>query len=449
MTPVAKRHLKTGGDPRTIPDFALLRDELNKLTHPARPDVNWHLVERLSLNLFDSNGIELQTAAWYTLARTHLNGITGLNEGLAIIDALITWQWASIWPGSAHARVEILSSLSKRLQQIFRILPLQRVDQGVLFHSEKLLSSIESSLQRLELRHASGLDALKLMIQNAGIRLENSELPSTQGAKQQTNYSADGLPLEGAVSPWVFVVNPQPSNIEIEVQTQSPARVRSVLLFASGFVSAVLLCLLAFRLIPEWLSHPEQKALLATVAPLPKVMTTADIAQLRKAQTDWPHTDYDEQLNKQLDRLGKLSPVWALQYGKQLIEQTKAIFPDSALASQTEKKWRSILNANALPYEDIKGWGEGMKQLQQLQEKLNTLDEKRGRYMTVSELKTAVFNISKSFNSNIPVEELIRQIQSTKANQAVSPLLLSQTDLQLRQLIHRYMLARLGSENPH
>ncbi len=30
--------LKTGSDPRMLPDFATLREEMSKLTHPARPD---------------------------------------------------------------------------------------------------------------------------------------------------------------------------------------------------------------------------------------------------------------------------------------------------------------------------------------------------------------------------------------------------------------------------
>ncbi len=70
--------LKTGGDPRTLPDYAALRDELSKLTHPARPDVNWQYVQRLCLSMFEQNGVELQTAAWYTLARTHLSGLQGV-----------------------------------------------------------------------------------------------------------------------------------------------------------------------------------------------------------------------------------------------------------------------------------------------------------------------------------------------------------------------------------
>ena len=68
------RKIKTGGDPRTLPDYVALRDELNKLTHPARPDVDWHYVENRCLSLFEQNGVELQTAAWYTLARTQLAG---------------------------------------------------------------------------------------------------------------------------------------------------------------------------------------------------------------------------------------------------------------------------------------------------------------------------------------------------------------------------------------
>ena len=47
MNDTPARKIKTGGDPRTLPDYALLRDELNKLTHPARPDVNWQYVEKI------------------------------------------------------------------------------------------------------------------------------------------------------------------------------------------------------------------------------------------------------------------------------------------------------------------------------------------------------------------------------------------------------------------
>lgn len=80
-----ERLLKTGGDPRALADFTALRGELNKLAHPARPDVDWVRVEQLCLALFRQNGVELQTAVDFTLARTHTVGLAGLCEGLELL----------------------------------------------------------------------------------------------------------------------------------------------------------------------------------------------------------------------------------------------------------------------------------------------------------------------------------------------------------------------------
>ena len=160
MTTQFERHLKTGGDPRTLADYAALRDEMNKLTHPARPDINWPQAEKLCLSLFEHNGVELQTAARYTLVRTHLAGLYGMNEGLAILDELLSRR-GNIWPQPVHARMEIISALSRRLQQTMRTLTLTCTDLSQLYQTEEHLNALGDILQRLELRHASQLDALR------------------------------------------------------------------------------------------------------------------------------------------------------------------------------------------------------------------------------------------------------------------------------------------------
>ncbi|WP_440799884.1 hypothetical protein [Serratia marcescens] len=66
--------LKTGSDPRTLPGCAALRDDVSKLAHPARTDVNWLYVEKFRLSLLRRNGVELQVVARYTLVRTLLAG---------------------------------------------------------------------------------------------------------------------------------------------------------------------------------------------------------------------------------------------------------------------------------------------------------------------------------------------------------------------------------------
>ena len=109
--------ISAGGDPRAFTEFGQLRDEISKLTHPARPDVDWHNVEQLSLTLFRHNGVELQTLAWYTVGRIRNAGLMGLAEGAELMEALLTHHWSAIWPAQTHARVEILAWLSARLQQ--------------------------------------------------------------------------------------------------------------------------------------------------------------------------------------------------------------------------------------------------------------------------------------------------------------------------------------------
>lgn len=76
--------------------------------------------------------------------------------------------------------------------------------------------------------------------------------------------------------------------------------------------------------------------------------------------------------------------------------------------------WQKSLRSRALPEEAMTGWNEGMTRLQQLAERLNRLDEQRGKYMTVSELKTEVFGIMQAFNRHIPAEEQLRRYDEVR-----------------------------------
>ncbi|MBU5412401.1 type VI secretion system ImpA family N-terminal domain-containing protein [Serratia ureilytica] len=86
--------LKTGGDPRALPNYATLRDQLSRL---PRSDVDWCRIEHLSLSLFRQNGVELQIAAWYTVTRMQLARSIGLNEGLDRLEAVISRQWRIVY----------------------------------------------------------------------------------------------------------------------------------------------------------------------------------------------------------------------------------------------------------------------------------------------------------------------------------------------------------------
>jgi len=82
-----------------------------------------------------------------------------------------------------------------------------------------------------------------------------------------------------------------------------------------------------------------------------------------------------------------------------------------------------------------------MAQLQQLTNRLNALDEKRGKYITVSELKSQVFAMTQSFSSAVPAEEHLRRLSVLPEEQPWPAAQQSQAEQQ-QQLSIRYVLLK-------
>ncbi|MEQ4763027.1 VasL domain-containing protein [Klebsiella aerogenes] len=422
MNDITPCKIKTGGDPRALPDYAALRDELSKLTHPARPDVNWRYAEKLCLSLFEQNGVELQTAAWYTLARTQLAGLFGLNEGLAILEALISHQWGGLWPQPVHARMEILSSLSQRLQQRMRSLPLNYSDLGQLYRAEKLLTGLGAVLQCLELKHLSQLDTLRTMMHNSAVRLENSDGVTSTGSNIQpgivlpatvmnaattatrdiTGCSAEDTP-ESTVK-WVYVAQTE-QQPNVEVLAAVPALIKKWKSFVAGMCTMLMISIVTVWAW-QFLHRPDplKTQLAASLAPFPSTLTPEQLDILRQ-QVPLPQ-NLIAQTQQQLARLEQLPPDWNIAYSRKLIEQVQALWPEQA--ELLILQWQQQINVSVIPVETINGWYEGMTQLQALADKLNALDGQSGKYITVSELKSQVFGMLTSFRQTVPVEELFR-----------------------------------------
>ena len=436
--------LRPGGDPRALPDYTQLRDELSKLTHPARPDVDWQQVESLCLSLFSQNGVELQTAAWYTLARTQIAGLHGLCEGLAVLEVLLAHQWGSFWPQPVHARMEILTSLSQRLQQVMRTLAFSYSDLGKLYQAEQHLSGMGAVLQRLELKHISQLDILRGQLHNAAIRLENSS-----GTDQIRVHEGIVLPdavtkstpdsATPATTQWIFVAQPESAENITVVNTPLPP-LRPWKAFVAG---AFVMLVAGSTALWGWqgLNHPDPQTaqLEASLLPLPEVLSEQQLMEL-KQKNDLP-VDVIPRTQQQLTRLAQQSPVWALQYGNQLVRQAQVLEP--AQSQTLVGQWQQQLNAAALPPESLTGWSQGMTQLQLLADRLNTLDGQRGKYITVSELKSQVFSVTQAFNRAVPVEEQLRQLAQTPQGQPLPAAQQSQTEMALNALLNRYMLTTL------
>ncbi len=119
------------------------------------------------------------------------------------------------------------------------------------------------------------------------------------------------------------------------------------------------------------------------------------------------------------------------------LTQLMVLFPDNPRVQEMVDNWQKSLRSRALPEEAMTGWNEGMTRLQQLAERLNRLDEQRGKYMTVSELKTEVFGIMQAFNRHIPAEEQLRRYDEVR-NQNGSEQQQKKVENGLVELVSRY-----------
>jgi type VI secretion system protein VasL len=186
----------------------------------------------------------------------------------------------------------------------------------------------------------------------------------------------------------------------------------------------------------HFLHHPDplQSQLAASLAPLPAPLTSEQLGILRQ-QTPLPQ-DLIAQTQQQLTRLDKLPPDWNFAYSRKLTEQAQELWPEQA--KPLAQKWQQQLNAAALPTEQLNGWHQGMMKLKQLSDRLNGLDEQKGKYITVSELKSVVFSTMQSFHKSVPAEEQMRVLLQNPGREPLPTAALAQLEMHLKQLTARY-----------
>ncbi|WP_145585782.1 VasL domain-containing protein [Yersinia kristensenii] len=459
MTPNTERTVKAGGDPRHFAEFSALRDEIGKLHHPARPDVDWGRVEQLCLALFRQNGVELQTTVDFTLARTHIAGLAGLCEGLELLAGLLSHQWSALWPPQTHARVALLAWLSDRLQQVWRTMTLCYGDLAQVYRAEHALEKLCTQLQTLELKHLSKLDGVRLMLHNAALRLESAEAAADTpdrlsipvrhaGVSEPQRQPQPALSSTASSAPLVYIVNePAPPSVEVELSPASPPppRWKAGQGFVAGLSLMAVLMAGSFFIWQSLSSNPLREALLTRVAPLPAPLAAKSIDELRKQTSDAELARLAGPVlqgsGTQLEQLTQLPPLWAQMRGDGVLSQAQQLWPANQEVKRLSALWQQQREAGAAPLVELKHYALAQERLRQLAERLNGLDEKKGRYMTVSELKTVVFAIQQPLAKTLPLEELLRQYQvQSESGQTPSSALRQQIDSRFSQLLNRYAL---------
>lgn len=474
----------TGGDPRQYNEFIELRNEIEKLTHPARPEVNWQKVSQLSLTMFEKNGVDLQTAAYYTLARTEQFGLNGLEEGIVIILSLVEQQWGILWPRQIHIRIELLVWLVERLHQLLRTLHIDYSEITTVYRVEAMLAELCTILQRLELKHLSKLDTLRIFIGKIAQTLEQIDTVDLQ--QKEELFVTNSANINQVIrNPVRSMAKPSPNeqvvyvakelngrnlnsmdlndsrssgNINLFLSKSNHATLQPSLLkrcFILIFTLMIGMLLGGYLLqiaTPYWENYQQHplklsilnrsqfptasldSALVKKIRSLPNEKQTEILAAIENQQM-LQSEDYINQINQ--------APVlWLLEQGKALLMLNQQLWHDSKMAQDQLDTWRKTREANAASLEILSGYHQAKIQLEDLVERLNQLDNSKGKYLTGSELKTAVFSIQQPLIQSPPLEELLRYLAEVKTDPdlELDPTLIRQIETKFTQLLNRYYL---------
>ncbi len=448
-----------GSDPRHMAEFEAIRQEINKVSHPRQPEVNWKSIESLALTVFRRNGVDLQTAAYYALARIKLAGLSGFTEGCELMAGIITAEWERCWPDNDAAQIDILDWFNAKAGNALRAMTFDGKSLRLLYRAERALQLIHDKLQQAPLSRVPRVENLLIFIQNTGRRVEREKDDTAPRAPTQTlvwmpgeggqppRISAAELPAQReadadtpdeAQSVAVDIVDPARAQISepeslTEVQATVPSADKTVTPARGGgrwsfpaFFLGVASSLAVAAVAAYWYVMP-LKAQLEEVAQQP-----LGAALLWLAQPD--AASYGQQLN----RLASVPPYMALALGEQSVAEARQRWPDNGQLNAETARWQVMTQlSDTTPLPDG-GYFFVHQRLKRLNEELLEQERVRGG-LTISYLKTAVYQMQSALTTDVPLEELLRQLEAATRNGEPAPaLLIKQLNERWNMLSGRY-----------
>lgn len=438
-----------GHDPRQLDDFSTLREQINKINHPARPEVNWQLIESLSLALFRENGVDLQTAVYYSLARTKLHGLPGFTDSAELLASLIVDRWGAFWPENEHARVEILEWYNGRVGSYLRQNTFSVADLPLLYRAEHALQSITDKLQQQpELNRIPRIANLLFFVSNYVKKLEEEKkLAAIPSAKAQPItplvYLAEALlPMKTAS----VASKPEPemdnSPPVIVIDTIEP---KKRWLAWQGFILGVVIAWgVAAVVLWIWLMlAPPQSAIFAASQPLAEPLSTEQIETLRYKYGNYNLNKLADQgvaaYGQRLEQIEAYSPLYWFNFSDRLRQSAELLWPNEVSQSKLISDWQARRSARLLSLKKPYGHYQAQQHLQALLDELIVEEGKKGGFLTITHLKTEIGIVQRLLSQEAPLEELLYQLgQQNINNTVVRDSLEQQIDHKFTRLLTQY-----------
>lgn len=397
-----------GGDPRRFTEFETIKAEINKLSQASQPVPDWALIDISARALFEKNGVDLLTACYFTLARTQIYGLKGFTEGCEVVAALVSGHWESaFWPEQPEQRIGALDWFNSRPGRLIRQQAFTLPQQPLLVRASCALEKIADKLEQIPLSRASRIENLYIFIQNQLDKLakENRPLP-------QPTITVPANTIRNVTLPHVPTREPAPV-------PPRPIQWKGFCLGAlTAAVIAGLFCYSSVRrqTIVDHASAPSMSWFIARSPAL------ADGIAARDETADVKNAGQDilASYRIQLAQLAQFSPLSHWIYGDNLLHAARLWWPEDPQQKQLAAFWREQLQAQADYPLKIDGYDRIRTHLTELTQQIDNAT-RQDKYITVTYLNTMLQRIKTEQNAEIPVEELLRQIEEHRRQGSLVP----------------------------
>lgn len=448
----AQQALNVGRDPRMLPEFETLRAEINKLSHASRPDIDWMLVHDMATTIFEKQGVDLQTAIYFSLARSRLAGLSGFTESSEFLANLIVTQWDNFWPPvhQERARVEMLDWFIARVSEVIRQYAISHEHKRLVYRCERALQLMSEKLHNARLSRIPRVENLLHFIEGYAHLFDETEIvivsddqtlkkqdmqippmvffhsdmePATAGPGG-ASVSAGTAPLPtGSMLIGREKGQMKPTVLKIEAHKKSKP---AWFWFAAGLLT----CALPVASFAVWQHGQVQKAqALALVqqstSALPSAPDYNAIRRVRIALGEQKLQSMEGALinhyQTQLEQVKNASPLYLYHYGEGLKNVMHQLYPDSLAVKEMERQWQLSLDRLQGEPPRITGYEQARANVNDTLQQLLELERQR-RTVTLSFLKSKFYDLQKDLAEDLPFALRLRELETRNAkNQPPSP----------------------------
>ncbi|QZN97200.1 VasL domain-containing protein [Symbiopectobacterium purcellii] len=441
----AQQALNVGRDPRMLPEFDALRAEINKLSHASRPDIDWMRVHDMATTLFEKQGVDLQTALYFALARSRLAGLSGFTESCEFLANLIVTQWDNFWPPvhQERARVEMLDWFIARISEVIRQYDISHEDKRLVYRCERALQLMSEKLHNVRLSRIPRVENLLHFIEGYTHLFDESEIVlvsdeltlnkqdmqippmvffHTDKAAAAVGAGEPNASDEKAPAPTGSILigrekgQLKPTVVKIEAHKKpKPAWL--------WFMAGALSCALPVAAFSAWHYVQEQKAhaLALVQQPASTLPSAPDHTAIRNARIVLGEQELQSMegalighYQTRLDQLKNTSPLYLYQYCDGLKNVMHQLYPDSLAVKEMERQWQRSLDQLQGEQPRITGYEQARANVDNTLQDLLELERQR-RTVTLSYLKTKLYDLQKVLAADVPFTLRLRELEARNA----------------------------------